>query len=65
MTLTLLLKNETKYIFYGIREYYIEYGKYLKFTYTGEKDNYWSEKKEKTHEGFFMLDAINGYYINK
>lgn len=65
MTLTLLLKNETKYIFYGIREYYIEYGKYLKFTYTGENDNYWSEKKEKRHEGFSMLDAIAGYYINK
>ena len=65
MTLTLLLKNETKYIFYGIREYYIEYRKYLKFTYTGENDNYWSEKKEKRHEGFFMLDAIAGYYINK
>lgn len=44
MTLTLLLKNETKYIFYGIREYGIEYEKYLKFTYTGEKDTYWSER---------------------
>lgn len=65
MTLTLLLKNEQKYIFYGIREYGIEYGKYLKFTYTGEKDNYWSQRKEKTHEGYFMLDAISGYYINR
>lgn len=65
MTLTLLLKNEQKYIFYGIREYGIKYGKYLKFTYTGEKDNYWSQRKEKTHEGYFMLDAIAGYYINR
>ena len=65
MTLTLLLKNETKYIFYGIREYGIKYEKYLKFTYTGEKDTYWSERQEKTHEGCFMLDAIAGYYINR
>lgn len=65
MTLTLLLKNEKKYIFYGIREYFIEYGRYLKFTYTGEKDTYWSERKEKIHEGCFMLDAIAGYYINR
>lgn len=38
MTLTLFLKNEKKLIFYGIRKYGIEYGKYLKFTYVGESD---------------------------
>lgn len=65
MTLTVLLKDERKYIFYGIREYCIEYGKYLKFTYTGEKDSYWSRNQEKIHEGYFMLDAIAGYYINR
>ena len=65
MTLIVLSRNENKYFFQGLREYSIEDGKCLKFTYTGEKDNYWSEKKEKTHEGFFMLDAIAGYYILK
>ena len=65
MTLIVLSRDENKYFFHGLREYSIEYGKYLKFTYTGEKDNYWSEKKEKTHEGCFMLDAIAGYYIHR
>lgn len=65
MTLTVLLKDERKYTFYGLREHSIEYGKYLKFTFTGEKDDYWSGSKEKTHEGCFMLDAIAGYYINR
>lgn len=65
MKLILLLKNEKEYVFYGLRGYSIEYGKYLKLTYTGKKDPYWSDKKEKTHEGFFMLDAIVGYYINR
>ena len=65
MTLTVLLKDERKYTFYGLREHSIEYGKYLKFTYTGENDSYWSQNKEKTHEGCFMLDAIAGYYINR
>lgn len=65
MTLFVIFRNQEKYTFYGLREHSIEYGKYLKFTYTGEKDNYWSEKQKKTHEGCFMLDAISGYYIHK
>ena len=65
MELILYLKNDRKFVFSGLREHSIEYGKYLKFTYTGEKDTYWSERKEKTHEGCFMLDAIAGYYIHK
>lgn len=65
MTLTLLLKNEKKYIFYGIREYGIEYGKYLKFTYVGENDDWRFRNQEEVHEGFFILDAIAGYYINR
>lgn len=65
MKLIVIFRNQETYTFYGLKEYSIEYGKYLKFTYTGEKDNYWSQRKEKTHEGYFMLDAIAGYYINK
>lgn len=65
MTLTVLLKNEAKYIFYGIREYGIAYGKYLKFTYVGEKDVWRFRNQKEAHEGFFMLDAIAGYYINR
>lgn len=65
MTLTLLLKNEKKYIFYGVREYYIEYGKYLKFTYVGDKDAWRLRNEKEVHEGCFMLDAIDGYYINR
>lgn len=65
MTLTLLLKNEKKYIFYGVREYGIEYGKYLKLTYVGEKDTWRFRNQEEVHEGYFMLDAIAGYYINR
>ena len=65
MTLTVLLKDEKKYIFYGIREYYIEYGKYLKFTYVGDKDAWRFRNEKEAHEGFFILDAIAGYYINR
>ena len=65
MTLTLLFKNEKKYIFYGVREYYIEFGKYLKFTYVGDKDTWRFRNEKKVHEGCFMLDAIAGYYINR
>lgn len=65
MKLILLLKNEKEYIFNGLKEYSIEYGKYLKFTYTGERDDYWSPMKENPHEGLFMLDAIAGYYIHR
>lgn len=65
MKLILILKNEKEYVFKGVREYSIEYGKYLKITYTGENDNYWSKNAEKVHEGLFMLDAIAGYYINR
>lgn len=65
MTLTLFLRNEKKYIFYGVREYGIEYGKYLKVTYVGEKDAWRFRDSEKVHEGYFMLDAISGYYINR
>ena len=53
MTLTVLLKGERKYIFYGIREYCIEYGKYLKFTYVGEKDA-WRFRNEKK----YMKDTL-------
>lgn len=65
MTLTVLLKDEKKYIFYGVREYYIEYGKYLKFTYVGDKDVWRFRNEKEVHEGFFILDAIAGYYINR
>lgn len=65
MKLILLLKNEKEYIFNGLKEYSIEYGKYLKFTCTGERDDYWSQMKENPHEGLFMLDAIAGYYIHR
>ena len=65
MTLTVLLKDEKKYIFYGIRKYGIEYGKYLKFTYVGENSSWSFRNSEEVHEGFFMLDAIAGYYINR
>jgi len=65
MTLTVLLKDERKYIFYGIREYGIEYGKYLKFTYVGDKDAWRFRNEKEVHEGFFILDAIAGYYINR
>ena len=65
MTLTLLLKNEQKYIFYGVREYVIEYGKYLKFTYVGEKDAWRFRNEKEAHEGCFILDAIAGYDINR
>lgn len=53
MTLTVLLKDERKYVFYGIREYGIEYGKYLKFTYVGDKDACGLEMKKK-----YMKDAL-------
>lgn len=65
MTLTVLLKNEKKYIFYGVREYGIEYGKYLKITYVGEEDVWRFRNQKEVHEGYFMLDAIAGYYINR
>lgn len=65
MILTLLLKNEQKYIFYGVREYGIEYGRYLKITYVGEKDVWRFRDQKEVHEGYFMLDAIAGYYINR
>lgn len=65
MTLTVLLKDESKYIFYGIRDYGIAYGKYLKFTYVGEKDAWRFRGQKEVHEGCFMLDAIAGYYINR
>ena len=65
MTLTVLLKDESKYIFYGIRDYGIAYGKYLKFTYAGEKDAWRFRGQKEVHEGCFMLDAIAGYYINR
>lgn len=65
MTLTVLFKDERKYIFYGIREYGIAYGKYLKFTYVGEKDAWRLRDQKEAHEGCFMLDAIAGYYINR
>lgn len=65
MTLTVLLKDEKKYIFYGIREYGIEYEKYLKFTYVGDKDAWRFRNEKEVNEGCFMLDAIAGYYINR
>lgn len=65
MTLTLLLKNEQKYIFYGVREYGIEYGRYLKFTYVGEKEAWRLRDQKEVHEGYFTLDAIAGYYIHR
>ena len=54
-----------KYIFYGIREYGIEYEKYLKFTYVGDKDAWRFRNEKEVHEGCFILDAIAGYYINR
>ena len=51
MTLTVLFKDERKYVFYGIREYGIEYGKYLKFTYTGERTVIGLEMKKRYMKG--------------
>ena len=65
MTLTLFFRNEKKLVFYGVREYGIEYGKYLKFTYVGDKDAWRFRNEKEVHEGCFMLDAIAGYYINR
>lgn len=65
MTLTLFFRNEKKLVFYGIRKYGIEYGKYLKFTYVGENSSWSFRNSEEVHEGLFMLDAIAGYYINR
>ena len=65
MTLTLFFRNEKKLVFYGIRKYGIEYGKYLKFTYVGENSGWSFRNSEEVHEGCFMLDAITGYYINR
>ena len=65
MKLILLFKNEKEYVFNGLTEYSIEYGKYLKFTYTGDSEGYWSQRKENPHEGLFMLDAVAGYYIHR
>lgn len=65
MTLTLFFRNEKKLVFYGIRKYGIEYGKYLKFTYVGDKDDWRFRNEKEVHEGFFILDAIAGYYINR
>ena len=53
MTLTVLLKDEKKYIFYGVREYCIEYGKYLKFTYVGTRTLGGLEMKKK-----YMKDSL-------
>lgn len=36
MTLIIVFKDQEKYTFYGLKEYGIEYGKYLKFTYVGK-----------------------------
>lgn len=65
MTLTLFFRNEKKLVFYDVREYGIEYGKYLKFTYVGDKDAWRFRNEKEVHEGFFILDAIAGYYINR
>lgn len=65
MILTVFLKDGRKYIFYGIREYGIADGKYLKFTYVGENDTWRFRDQKEVHEGCFMLDAIAGYYINR
>lgn len=65
MKLTLFFRNEKKLVFYGIREYGIEDGKYLKFTYVGENDTWRFRNSKEVHEGFFILDAIAGYYINR
>jgi hypothetical protein len=65
MTLTLFFRNEKKLVFCGIRKYGIENGKYLKFTYVGENSSWSFRNSEEVYEGFFMLDAITGYYINR
>lgn len=65
MELILYLKNDRKFVFSGLREYSIEYGKYLKFTYVGDKDAWRFRNEKEVHEGYFMLDAIAGYYINR
>lgn len=36
MVLFVVFKDQEKYTFYGLKEYSIEYGKYLKFTYVGK-----------------------------
>lgn len=67
MKLIVLFRDEKEYIFTGLKEYSIEYGKYLKFYYLGNKDSfrYRNEEKENLNEGLFLLDAIAGYYIHK
>lgn len=65
MTLFVIFKDREKYTFYGLKEYGIEYGKYLKFTYVGKNADYDYKNKLIVHEGCFMLDAIAGYYIHR
>lgn len=65
MKLIVIFKNQETYTFYGLNEYSIEYGKYLKFTYEGKKENYNYRTQKVVHEGCFMLDAIAGYYIHR
>lgn len=65
MKLCVIFRNQETYTFYGLKEYSIEYEKYLKFTYEGKKDEYKYRNEIVEHEGLFMLDAIAGYYIHK
>lgn len=65
MKLIVIFRNQETYTFYGLKEYCIEYGKYLKFTYIGKDENYRYRNEKVVHEGCFILDAIAGYYIHK
>lgn len=65
MDLIVFLKNEKQYTFKGVREYSIEYGKYLTFTYVNPGEAWTYRMKGTANEGRFMLDAIVGYYVHK
>lgn len=53
MKLIVIFKNQETYTFYGLNEYSIEYGKYLKFTYEGKKKIISIEPKK-----LYMKDAL-------
>jgi hypothetical protein len=65
MTITVILKNEKEYIFYGVNKCYIENGQHLKLSYVGILPQYNSTDEIIENKACFMLDAIAGYYIEK
>lgn len=63
MTLYVIFKNNEKHIFYGVTEYSIEYGNYLKFTCVASNETDKGKNEAVKQEGCIMLAAIAGYYI--